>query len=123
MIRGNDGITSIAVAPDEVRWLRESVLADTAPREQFSAPRQPTGARVTVEFARSAPLMSNTVIRLCYDIAENGGLRVVVGIPLLTHTTAHEGDSGRSYHYRMSHWIAAPAVMRLTASAMSVSPD
>jgi hypothetical protein len=47
-----------------------------------------------------------------YDIAENGGPREIVGVPQLTHTTARQGRPGRSYHYRVSHWIAAASVMR-----------
>lgn len=50
-------------------------------------------------------------VRLYYDIAENGGLRVIVGVPLLTHTTVRQGCRGLAYCYRLSHWIAATSVM------------
>jgi hypothetical protein len=66
---------------------------------------------VTVEFGRPTPILPNSEVRLYYDIAENGGQRVIVGVPLLTHTTVRQGHPGLAYRYRLSHWIAAPSVM------------
>jgi hypothetical protein len=106
-----DGVTSIEVSPDEIP-IRVNGFAGTVPQERLSAHRPATGARVTVEFVRSAPVPPNSPVRVYYDIAENGGLREIVGIPQLTHTTARQGRPGHSYHYRLSHWIAAPSVMR-----------
>jgi len=105
-----DGVTSIEVAPDEIpfSWLN---LASTALRGRPAA-RHPTGARVTVEFARSASICVNTYVRVHYDIAENDEVREIVGIPRLTHTTVRQDCRGLWYHYRLSHWIAAPLVMR-----------
>lgn len=111
MIDVADGITSIEVAPDEIRHLVENGFVNSAPQEHPPAPQRATGARVTVEFARSTPIPPNSEIRLYYDIAENGGLRVIVGVPLLIHTTVRQGHPGPAYRYRLSHWIAAPSVM------------
>jgi hypothetical protein len=104
-----EGITSIQVAPDEIPFRLS--LAGTTLRGHLAA-RHPTGARVTVEFVRSAPVCLNSDVRLYYDIAENGGLREILGVPQLTHVTARQARPGLSYHYRLSHWIAAPSVMR-----------
>jgi len=105
-----DGVTSIEVAPDEIpfSWLN---VASTTLRGRPAA-RHPTGARVTVEFARSASICVNTCVRVHYDIAENDEVREIVGIPRLTHTTVRQDCRGLWYHYRLSHWIAAPLVMR-----------
>jgi hypothetical protein len=105
-----DGVTSIEVAPDEIpfSWLN---FASTTLRGRLAA-RHPTGARVTVEFARSAPVSVNSYVRVYYDIAENDEVREIVGIPQLTHTTVRQDRPGLAYHYRLSHWIAAPLVMR-----------
>lgn len=81
-------------------------------RERLPEHCHAAGVRVTVEFSRSEPIPPNSPVRVCYDIAENGGLREIVGIPQLTHVTAGQSRPGRSYHYRLSHWIAAPSVMR-----------
>jgi len=96
-----DGVTRIEVNADEI------------PR-QTPAPEQrhATGARVTVAFARQTPIPSNREIRLLYDIADNGDLRDLAGVPLFTQTTTRQGLSGASYHYRMSHWIPAASVMQ-----------
>jgi hypothetical protein len=68
---------------------------------------------LTVGFSSPAPVPPNSHVRVYYDIAENGGLREIAGIPQLTHTTTRQGRPGRSYHYRLSHWIVAPSVMRI----------
>jgi hypothetical protein len=106
-----DGVTSIEVSPDEIPF-RLNGSAGISPQRRVSGYRPVTGARVTVEFSRVAPVPPNRHVRVYYDIAENGGLREIVGIPQITHTTACQGRPGRSYHYRLSHWIVAPSVMR-----------
>jgi hypothetical protein len=111
MVDVTDGVTSIEVSADNIR-LRVNGFAGTVPPERLLEHRPETGARVTVEFSRSAPVPPNCHVRVYYDIAENGGLREIVGIAQLTHTTARRGCPGRSYYYRMSDWIAAPSVMR-----------
>ena len=68
-----EGFTSITVAPDETRI-------------QYVNRRAPTGARVTLEFSRHAPLPPDLNIRVHFDIAENGDRREIRGIPKLTHT-------------------------------------
>jgi hypothetical protein len=112
-----DGVTSIAVSPDKIPWVNG--FTGTVQQEASSDQRPATGARVTVEFARSAPIAPNSHVRVYYDIAENGGLREIVGIPQLTHTTASQGRPSRWYHYRLSHWIAAPSVMRFIPAQLA----
>jgi hypothetical protein len=106
-----DGVTSIEVSPNAIPFGLNG-FAGIAPQMHVSEPRAATGARVTVEFFRVVPVPPNRHVRVYYDIAENGGRREIVGIPQLTHTTACQGRPGRSYHYRLSHWIVAPSVMR-----------
>jgi hypothetical protein len=106
-----DRVTSIEVTPDEIPF-RVNGFGSTALQKPLAARRDATGARVTIEFFRPAPFSPNNCVRVYYDIAENGELREILGVPQLTHTTAHEGRGGLSYHYRLSHWIAAPSVMR-----------
>lgn len=111
MIDIADGITSIEVGPDEIPHLVANALVNSASHEHPPAFRHPTGARVTVEFSRSTPIPPNSEVRLYYDIAENDGLRVIVGVPLLIHTTVRPGWSGLVYRYRLSPWIAATSVL------------
>ena len=112
MIDVTDGVTSIEVTPDSIPF-RVNGFASTTLQERLAERRHATGARVTVEFARSAPFSPNSDVRVYYDIAENGELREILGVPQLTHTTARQGRLDPSYHYRLSHWIAAPSVMRV----------
>ncbi len=121
MVDVTDGVTSIEVSPDEIP-LRKNEFGSAAPQARLSAHCHATGARVTVEFTRSAPVPPNSPVRVYYDIAENGGLREIVGIPQLTHTTALQSLPGRSYHYRLSHWIAAPSVMRFIPPRYTAGP-
>jgi hypothetical protein len=102
--------TSIEVAADGFPHFDKNGYVATS-RERSAPRRASTGARVTVRFSRRAPLPADTDIRVRYDIAENGGLRGILGIPQLTHTTSHPGE-GAAYHYRLSHWIPAPSVMQ-----------
>jgi hypothetical protein len=94
-----EGFTSITVAPDETRI-------------PYVNGRDPTGARVTLEFSRHTPLPPDMNVRVHFDIAENGDRREIRGIPKLTHTTTARGHASAAYHYRLSHWIPALSVMR-----------
>jgi hypothetical protein len=105
-----EGFTSIEVASDGFPHFTASGYV-TMPLRQSGERRVATGARVTVAFSRRAPLPPHTPVRVCYDIAENGGLREILGVPHLTHTTSPHG-AGTAYHYRLSHWIPAPSVMQ-----------
>lgn len=110
MINVIAGFTSIDVAADGFPHFDKNGYVATS-RERSAQRRASTGARVTVSFSRRAPLPSDSDIRVHYDIAENGGVREILGVPQLTHTTPHHGD-GTAYHYRLSHWIPAPSVMQ-----------
>ena len=111
MLDVTDGLTGIAVTPDDLCLNRNGF--DNAPsHERSSKCRHPSGARVTVEFSTSTPLAPDGEVRLRYDFAENGRLREIVGTPGFTHTTTPQGQSGPTYHYRMSHWITASSLMR-----------
>ena len=112
MIDVTDGFTGIVVTPDEIPYLNRTDFENTSPQARSSWCRQPSGARVTVEFSRSAPLSPNGEVRLCYDFEESGRLREIVGTPRLTHTTAPQGQRDLTYHYRLSHWITASSIMR-----------
>jgi hypothetical protein len=105
------GFTSIEIAPDDVPGLNVNGFWGTAPQERPPQNRDSTGARVTVEFARAAPVTPNSDVRVYYDIAENGEVREIRGVPQLTHTTSRPDDC-QLYHYRLSHWIPGPSVMQ-----------
>lgn len=110
MIDVGDGFTSIEVTAN---WFPNFNANGYVPmrREHARQQRASTGARVTVTFSRRAPLPPNTDIRVRYDIADNGDVREVVGIPGFTHSSAEYGQRP-AYHYRLSHWIPALSVMR-----------
>jgi hypothetical protein len=110
-----EGFTSIEVASDGFPHFNVNGYVATS-REQSAARRNSTGARVTVEFSRRGRLPPNTDIRVRYDIAENGELREILGVPQLTHITVPHG-TGAAYHYRMSHWIPASSVMQFVHRA------
>lgn len=112
MIDVTDGFTDIAVTPDEIPYLGSTGLGHTPAQKCSLERRQPSGARVTIEFSRPAPLSLNGEVRLSYDFEENGRLREIVGTPRFTHTTAPQGQRDPTYHYRISHWITAASVMR-----------
>jgi hypothetical protein len=112
MIDITDGFTGIAVAADELLYLGKGAFEDAPSRERSSEGRHPSGARVTVEFFRSTPLSPDREVRLCYDFADNGRRREIVGTPRLTHTTTSQCQPGLRYHYRISHWITASSLMR-----------
>ena len=72
--------------------------------------RAATGARVTLEFFVSAPFPKDRGVRLLYDFADNGTWRACSGVPQLTHIKPDTVPA--TYHYRMSHWIAAEDIKR-----------
>jgi hypothetical protein len=111
MIEITEGFTGIEVAPDGFPHFGASGYV-SAPAPQHHAS---TGARVTLAFARGAPIPPHTDVRVHFDIAENGDRREILGIPQLTHTTVRQG-AVPSYHYRLSHWIPALFVMRFVQS-------
>lgn len=111
MIHVTEGVTSIEVAPDGFPYFSTDGYVSPLLQERSGKLGASTGARVTVEFARGAPLPPHTDIRVHFDIAENGELREIRGIPQLTHTSARH-DAGAAFHYRLSHWIPAPSVMQ-----------
>ena len=111
MIDVTEGFTSIEVTSNGFPYFGRNGYVSTTVRGRLAERHASTGARVTVEFSRRAPLPPNTGIRARYDIAANGGLREILGVPQLTHTTARHGE-GAAYHYRLSHWIPAASVMQ-----------
>ena len=114
VIAVTDGFTSIEVASDRFPHFNANGYVAIS-REPLAERRPATGARVTVAFSRRAPLPRDTDIRVQYDIAENGGLREILGIPKLTHTTVRQ-DAVAAYHYRLSHWIPASLVMQFVGA-------
>ncbi len=111
LLRVADGFTSITVMPDELPRLTSNGFDAPAPHDRTLAHRASTGARVTVEFITEFQVQPNRQVRACYDIAGDGTWRECKGIPDLTHTTQRPEGDGAVYHYRLSHWIAAPSVM------------
>ena len=110
MIDVTEGLTSIEVAANKFPYFNVNGYVTTA-QGLWAQRRKSTGARVTLAFSRRVALPPNTDIRVLYDIAQNGGLRELRGIARLTHTTTPQGGSV-AYHYRLSQWIPAPAVMQ-----------
>jgi hypothetical protein len=111
MISVSRGVTRIEVAPDEVLRSGAAGIGAAARRERGVQNGYVTGARVTVEFTRHRPLPANQAVRVHYDIAENGEVRELAGMPTLTHTEVHR-DGGHTYHYRISGWIEPSLVMK-----------
>lgn len=102
-IRIESGFTSITVRPDPVSFTQAQ------PRSNLRQQHAATGARVTLEFARTEPLPQQTAVVFRYDIADNGELRECTGVPQLTHVRKLPLGLA-SFHYRVSHWIPAEAV-------------
>ena len=106
MIEITDGFTSISAGADSIE-----VLERYAPPPGVAyAPRRPTGARVTVEFRRTSSLLPTQAVTVRYDFAADGNVRQLTGIPSHIRTVVRQGRAV-VYHYRMSHWIAASALM------------
>ena len=111
LIRVADGFTSITVMPDELPRVTSSGLNAPTPHDRTLARHDSTGARVTMEFISETQVQPDREVHACYDIAGDGTWRECTGIPSLTHTTQRAEGDGTVYHYRLSHWIAAPSVM------------
>jgi hypothetical protein len=109
--RVTGGVTSIEVMPDQISSLGTNGMTASMPFVRTLDRRASTGARVTVEFVTDTPLPPHCEVRVCYDIAENGGWRECIGIPDFTHTTLRPGCDTAAHHYRLSYWIAPPYVM------------
>jgi len=90
------------------RITRVTTSSDPISRKLANGARAPTGARVTLEFTRTAPLSAGQEVRLRYDIVGNGHFRDCIGIPQPTHSVARRGHLV-VFHYRLSHWIASTA--------------
>ncbi len=106
MIEITDGFTSISAGADSIE-----VLERYAPPPGVAyAPRRPTGARVTVEFRRTSSLLPTQAVTVRYDFAADGNVRQLTGIPRHIRTVVRQGRAV-VYHSRMSHWIAASALM------------
>jgi hypothetical protein len=112
MIEITDGFTSNGAGADSIE-----VLERYAPPPGLAyAPRRPTGARVTVEFRRTSSLLPTQAVTVRYDFAADGNVRQLTGIPRHIRTVVRQGRAV-VYHYRMSHWIAASALMDYSGAA------
>lgn len=83
----------------------------TAQPTEIQQPRPADGARVTLEFARTAPLPPGHEVNVSFDIEETGRFRQFTGVPQLTHTTTPT-PLAPVYHYRISHWLCGQQLMR-----------
>jgi hypothetical protein len=111
MIAITEGFTSISAGTDTIAPPGSSVMGAWPGRR----PRRiATGVRVTLEFCRATPLLTGQPVSVRYDIAGDGRLREGAGIALPTRTDVRWGHSA-VYHYRLSYWIAADAVMQFVA--------
>lgn len=113
MIEITDGFTSISAGSDSIELLDQPY----APLPGAAcAPRRPTGARVTVEFRRTSSLSPAQAVTVWYDFGADGNVRQLTGIPQPIRTVVQQGGAVH-YHYRLSHWIAAPALMGFSGNA------
>ncbi len=97
--------TSVDVPADEARPLVVNRLTVAIRREVETREGRSAGARVTVTFDLPVRVPEDRAVCVLYEIPGGVGPHRVAGVPRLTHTT--EAPSGSSYHYRMSHWLAA----------------
>jgi hypothetical protein len=113
MIEITDGFTSINAGADSIDVLAQAY----APSSGVAyAARRPTGARVTVEFRRTSSLSPTQAVTVRYDFAADGNVRQLTGIPEHIQTVVWRGRAV-VYRYRMSHWIAASAIMVCSGAA------
>jgi hypothetical protein len=110
MIEITDGFTSITAGSDAIAAPPWPDAADSRPQYK----RAPTGARVTLEFSRDAPLPPGQPVRVRYEFGDGGALREVVGIAKPTHVEVRWGRA-LIFHYRLSHWIAPNALVPVAA--------
>jgi len=94
MIAIDDGFTSISAGCD--------------PIDPVS--RLATGARVTVDFHRAVALAVGEPVRVRHEFAGNGDWRECTGIPLPIRTVVRWGRAV-VYHYRLSYWVPAAALL------------
>jgi hypothetical protein len=113
MIEITNGFTSISAGADSIEVLEQ---ACAPPPWVAYAPRRPTGARVTVEFRRTSSLSPTQAVTVRYDFAADGNVRQLTGIPEHIQTVVQRGRAV-VYRYRMSHWIAASALMVYSGAA------
>ena len=64
------------------------------------------GLRVTIEFSRPSPVLSQAPLRVTYGTADRAGRREMLGTPDYTHTTALP-FGGWLHHYRLSQLTLA----------------
>jgi hypothetical protein len=113
MIEITDGFTSISAGADSI----ENPMQAYAPSSAATrASRRPTGARVTVEFYRTSSLLPTQAVTVRYDFAADGIVRELAGMPKPIRTVVRHGRPV-CYHYRLSHWITATALMDFSAAA------
>ena len=113
MIEITDGFTRIGAGADS---LEDLMHADAPPSAATRASRRPTGARVTVEFYRTSSLSPTKAVTVRYDFAADGNVRELAGVPKPIRTAVRQGRAV-CYHYRLSHWIAASALMDFSRAA------
>ena len=113
MIEITDGFTSISAGADSIEYL---VQTDAPTSAETPAARRPTGARVTVDFYRTSSLSPTQAVTVRYDFAADGNERELAGMPKPIRTVLRHGRAV-CYHYRLSHWIAASALMDFSRAA------
>ena len=113
MIEITDGFTSISAGADS---LEDLMHACAPPSAATRASRRPTGARVTVEFYRTSSLSPTQAVTVRNDFAADGNVRELAGVPKPIRTAVRQGRAV-CYHYRLSHWIAASALMDFSRAA------
>ena len=113
MIEIADGFTSISAGADS---LEDVMHADAPPSAATRASRRPTGARVTVEFYRTSSLSPTQAVTVRNDFAADGNVLELAGVPKPIRTAVRQGRAV-CYHYRLSHWIAASALMDFSRAA------
>lgn len=113
MIEITDGFTRIGAGADS---LEDLMHADAPPSAATRASRRPTGARVTVEFYRTSSLSPTQAVTVRNDFAADGNVRELAGVPKPIRTAVRQGRAV-CYHYRLSHWIAASALMDFSRAA------
>ena len=113
MIEITDGFTSISAGADSIE---DAAQAYVPPSAATPATRRPTGARVTVEFYRTSTLSPTQAVVVRYDFAADGNVRELVGIAEPIRTVVRHGRAV-CYYYRLSHWIAASALLDFSRAA------
>ena len=118
MIEITNGINRICMGTDTLVPLAWEIAA-VAPGS--SPVRSPTGARVTLDFSRDAPLPAGERVRVLYDFAGDG-VREAVGVAIPIRAVTRWGQSV-VYHYRLSHWIVPAALLQFVESNVRQRTD